>query len=159
MQQKDLFLRRILPILKTFPSLKLSILDKKKIEETVRSLLNTKSIYNALDLPDVRLLKERHTQLEAMKLLIKEKDLFTNYSIENNIEGFSIIIDSIKYTPVIFFFNEIPKINFQIENAAIFLFTEDLEKVFFCGLYDEKILNSVTIVENNMRYLVNFDRI
>ena len=157
MQQRELFLKQVLPILKSFPTFRLSIINRRNIENSIRDVINVKSIYNALDKPDVKVFKEKHAQFEIIKLLLKENDLFKDYSIEDEGVGLQILFDEIKYSPVIFFFNEIPKIRFEVENAAIFLINEDMSKVYFCGLFDKEQLKSRIIEENRIRYFVRFN--
>jgi hypothetical protein len=157
MNNREEFSRNILPHIKNFPCYNLSVTDRRNIEESVRKSVNAKSIYKALDIPDVRLFKDLFTQMELIQLFIKKSDLFKNYIISRENGDFSLLIDDKKYHIVSFFFNEIPIIHNEFDNVAIFLFSEDLRKVFFCGLFDSEKLKTRVVAENKRKYIINFE--
>lgn len=150
------FSQYVLPYIKSFSSYVLSVTDRKQIEDQIKDLVKAKSIYNALDIPDVRKYKEILTKETLISLFIHKNKSFRDHLMEKEGNNLFIQHQDRRYNIVSFQFNELPILNGLIENIAVFLFNEELTKVFFCGLFCKADLKHRLYLENNKTYLIQF---
>ncbi len=153
MTSQKLYISKVLPHLKNFKTCEIYKYEIKKIEQKLAESLNKKNMYEVLDIPDFRHVKNSKLLPGIIKLAIKKLKLVKKEKpIE--IKNTDIIeIDNTEYQLVTFSSGEIPKIKFKNKNLIIFMYQPDFNKIFYCGkLYLNKVTNKENISE-----FINFE--
>jgi len=145
MKIEKLYLTNIIPYLKEFKTCEIYNFELNKLYQELAESINQKNIYTALDLPDFVNTKEIKLETSIIKLSCKKLKIGNEVNLlkENGIK--ILIIDGEKYQLLFFPSGSVPEVIIKLEKLIFFMFQPKYQRIYYCGIYTIKKINSTTI--------------
>jgi hypothetical protein len=145
MKIEQLYLTKIIPYLKEFKICEIYNYELKKLDQELAESMNQKNIYTALDLPDFKNIKEIKLESSVIKLSCKKLNIGNQANLEKE-NGIKLLnIDGEKYQLIFFPSGSVPEVDIKSEKLIFFMYQPKFQKIYFCGIYNSKKLNTTTI--------------
>lgn len=151
MNSQKLYITKVLPHLKNFKMCEIHGFEIKKIEQQLAESLNKKNIYEALDIPDFKNVKDSKLLPKIIEISLKKLGLFKEFKIEK----YFLNIDNEKYKIVAFSSGDLPIIKYNNENLVLFMYQPGFKKIYYCG----KLLKENISRSNETELFTDFEKL
>ena len=147
------YIDSVLPYLNRFKSCSIYKYELNQIEKALAESVNTKTIYNALDIPDFKYSIKAKMDFFVLKHAIHKMNLFEDYDILKN----DVYVKGKRFSLLSFEMGTLPEIKDRHKNYLVFMFKRAYEKVYYCGkIYSEDLLNMDQDAETNTDFFEIF---